>query len=549
MALSETADTGAPSPALLSRTVDALFLNKEPATEELRSLLKRYPAAVLRCLLERRDARLLAKSLRSGSFSQELTSRAARETENLPYPIRLLLMFPALSEEVPAPLSSAAMEGVKKADAEARALKQLDHWRFESGVAFPFLRRTTLDMPCVSDGAVDPFGTDGLTFYVRPDPELELRYEDYLHMLLHCVFRHMSPPEKAQRSLWDLACDLACEYLRSELFPGLGEDIRPLAADILPEGYDPRSALSAYQGLMELFEEDLLSLRERFTRDDHRYWYEPPLAWPQEPPGGNGGKGGTSAENPGAEGPTPELWRELLESKWKEIAEQLKRGRKKPRRYGTAPGSREEKMLLREDGKYSFSRYLQRFFITREELQLDESSFDYIPYYYGLERYGNLPFLEPLEYMESHKIQQLAIAIDTSGSCSREMVERFLAVIRRILMQRENFFRKMDIHIIQCDAAIQDHVEIHSPEDWQRYLTHLTVKGRGGTSFVPVFRLIEKLQGQGKLKELKGLLYFTDGDGIYPKKAPPYEVAFIFPDRERMSRPLPDWITPLCLND
>ncbi len=549
MALSETVDTGAPSPAMLSRTVDALFLNKEAATEEYRSLLKRYPVAVLRCLLERRDARLLAKALRSGSFSPELTSRAAAENANLPYSMCLLLNFPALSEEIPPPLSGSALQEDNEADADLLALEQLDRWRFEAVVAFPFLRRATLDMPCVSDGAIDPFGTDGLAFYARPAAGRELRYEDFLHMLLHCVFRHTSPPERAQRSLWDLACDLSCEYLRSELFPGTGEDMRLSAADILPEGVDPRSALSAYHGLMELFEEDLIPLRERFVRDDHRYWYESPAASPQELSRGNGGKGGTAAGFPGAEGAASELRRELLEHKWKEIAEQLERGRKKPSRFGLAPGSREEKMLLRKDEKYSFSRYLQRFFVTREELQLDEGSFDYIPYYYGLERYGNLPFLEPLEYTESRRIQQLVIAIDTSGSCSREMVERFLAVIRRILMQRENFFRKMDIHIIQCDAAVRDHVEIHSPEDWLRYLTHLTIKGRGGTSFVPVFRLIEKLQGQGKLKELKGLLYFTDGDGIYPKKAPPYEVAFIFPDRERMSRPLPDWITPLCLND
>ena len=204
-------------------------------------------------------------------------------------------------------------------------------------------------------------------------------------------------------------------------------------------------------------------------------------------------------------------------------------------------------MLLRQEAKYDFTRYLRRFSILREEIQLDESSFDYIPYCYGLERYGNLPFIEPLEYTESSRIAQLVIAIDTSGSCSQEVVERFFAEIERILMHRENFFRKMDIHIIQCDAIIQEHVEIHDLSDWKRYRKGLTIKGRGGTSFIPVFRLVEKLRAHGQLKDLKGLLYFTDGDGAYPHREPDYEVAFIFPDRESLRVNLPDWITPLCL--
>ena len=239
--------------------------------------------------------------------------------------------------------------------------------------------------------------------------------------------------------------------------------------------------------------------------------------------------------------------RSLLDERWGEIAEALlpKRGEKK--KYGLAPGSREEKMLLRQEGKYDFTRYLRRFSILREELQLDESSFDYIPYCYGLERYGNLPLIEPLEYTESFKIAQLVIAIDTSGSCSREVVERFMAETERILMRRENFFRKMDIHIIQCDAIIQEHTVIRTPEDWKRYRSGLTIKGRGGTSFIPVFRLVDTLRSRGELKTLKGLLYFTDGDGAYPHRGPDYDVAFIFPDRESLRVNLPGWITPLCL--
>ena len=140
------------------------------------------------------------------------------------------------------------------------------------------------------------------------------------------------------------------------------------------------------------------------------------------------------------------------------------------------------------------------------------------------------------------------IAIDTSGSCSRPVVERFLAEIERILMQRDFFFRKMNVHIIQCDAIIQSHTAIRSFDEWKQYLKDLTIKGRGGTDFTPVFALTEKLIAKGELKHLKGLLYFTDGDGVYPTKETPYETAFVFTTRSALNFKIPEWIIPLCLD-
>ena len=48
--------------------------------------------------------------------------------------------------------------------------------------------------------------------------------------------------------------------------------------------------------------------------------------------------------------------------------------------------------------------------------------------------------------------------------------------------------------------------------------------------FYSCFSYVKKLQEKGELTHLKGLLYFTDGDGIYPSAPPPYETAFVFTD-------------------
>ncbi|MHA2501978.1 MAG: VWA-like domain-containing protein, partial [Candidatus Kariarchaeaceae archaeon] len=47
-------------------------------------------------------------------------------------------------------------------------------------------------------------------------------------------------------------------------------------------------------------------------------------------------------------------------------------------------------------------------------------------------------------------------------------------------------------------------------------------KGRGGTSFIPVFQWVEN---RGDIPDL--LIYFTDGYGSYPPSEPGYPVVWV----------------------
>lgn len=217
--------------------------------------------------------------------------------------------------------------------------------------------------------------------------------------------------------------------------------------------------------------------------------------------------------------------------------------------FGLAAGSRSERAWLREQGRYDFSGYLRKFGSTREELVLDVENFDHIYYTLGLNRYGRMPLIEPLEYTESSRLQEMVIAFDSSYSCSEELVLRFLSEIRKIVTTKENFFRRMNVVIIQCDSMIQKVDHIHSVEDWERYERELAIVGRGGTDFIPVFEYVEKLRENGKLKALRNLLYFTDGNGVYPRKPTDYETAFVYPDRRFLEYGVPGWIVPLCLSN
>lgn len=206
-----------------------------------------------------------------------------------------------------------------------------------------------------------------------------------------------------------------------------------------------------------------------------------------------------------------------------------------------------ELLQVPRQGAYDYRRFLRRFTVQREEIQLDTDSFDQIFYHFGLEYYGDMPLIEPLEYQEVNRLEELVIAVDTSGSCSVETVRQFLAETYGIVSRRENFFRKMKVYLIQCDCIVQSVTVIRSAEDWAKSCESITIQGRGGTDFTPVFRYVEELRRKGELKALKALLYFTDGDGVYPRERTDYQTAFVFLHQSDKMDQVPAWAVRLVL--
>ncbi len=215
---------------------------------------------------------------------------------------------------------------------------------------------------------------------------------------------------------------------------------------------------------------------------------------------------------------------------------------------GAGGGAKEEETdALSEDSKRDYRKILQKFCVPREEPVLDLDSFDYIPYVNSLKE--GLLQVEPLEYKEVNRLDELAIAIDTSGSCSGELVQRFLKETCSILRQRENFFSRMRVLLIQCDSMIQDVRVITDFEEWEEMIPRYRIKGHGDTDFCPVFDLIDELYLKKEIRSLRALLYFTDGDGIYPVKAPPYETVFVFVDEKSEKGKIPGWAARVNLGE
>ncbi|MBF1353005.1 MAG: hypothetical protein HXM71_07850, partial [Mogibacterium diversum] len=209
--------------------------------------------------------------------------------------------------------------------------------------------------------------------------------------------------------------------------------------------------------------------------------------------------------------------------------------------FGDAGGTMKRELRYTEEKRIDYSTFLRKFAATHEALKVDDDSFDYIMYTYGLNRYRDMPLIEPLEYKDEKNIRDLVIAIDTSGSTDGELVKKFVDKSFEILCNNDVIGAKFNIHVVQCDAEIQDDTVLKNRDDVDGFLRNLEIKGLGGTDFRPVFHYINELIRKKELRNLRGLLYFTDGKGTYPKRKPMYDTAFIFVDDDACGDDVPAW--------
>lgn len=308
----------------------------------------------------------------------------------------------------------------------------------------------SLTYKAVETGSI---GTDGEYLYFEPTYLIQMYAKNpgrvrrvYLHMLLHCLYLHIVgmkndteqnvvKGDATENAYWNLACDMAVE----QTIDGNGVSAEKNYGILKRETIEP-------------------DFTEEYSFDDHRFW-----------------KGCEQEEKASR-----------IRKKWEQIAAYTSKNQKKGQQNrGSRAGTETRELEAIQKGKYDYRSFLKKFTVLREEVELDMESFDYGFYHYGMEHYGNLPLIEPLEYKEVNRLEELVIAIDTSGSCLVETVQRFLEETYRIFSEKE-------------------------------------------------------------IKNLKALIYFTDGDGVFPEKTE-YETAFVFVKKCEGMKLVPEWAEKLLI--
>ncbi len=338
-----------------------------------------------------------------------------------------------------------------------------------------------------------------------------------LHVIFHNIFMHFTRENIANKEYWDRACDIAVENVvlavAGQYFRITDTDAQ-IALSKLNKWVPRLTAEQLYREFMVggISSDSAREYARLFSMDIHH------------------NESDKKAE---------EIV--ISQEEWEKIARRVSAELKS---FSKDIKGKDTILLNLREGvrkRYDYDDIVRRFAVINEEIKVSPDEFDYIYYTYGLSQYGNVPLIEPLEYTEENRIREFVIAVDTSASVRGKTVEGFLMRTYDLLTSSQSFAQSMNVHIIQCDSDVTSDVIIKDRNDIENIAANLQVKGFGATDFRPVFDYVGEKIERREFTNLKGLIYFTDGYGIYPANPPGYDCMFVFDREDEFRPPVPGW--------
>lgn len=383
----------------------------------------------------------------------------------------------------------------------------------------PFLGALVLRLPMTAASAdwCATTATDARAFYYNPAyiDSLSMDQTQFMlaHEALHCALSHFARRQHRVKHKWDLACDHAINPLLVD------DGLKPPSNALIKPAFKGMTAEEIYP----LIDDDDRSE----TLDNHAYDRENQArgsgsdmterdlqrtdAPPQEPREGDSGGQGSMRPDEGAAGGEP---RPLTPAEQETLAVQWQQ-----RMAGAAQQAMQAGKLGGEL-KRMIDHLLQpqlpwRMLLARYMTAVARDDYSYMR---PSRREGD--FILP-----SLRSQQmdLVVAVDTSGSIKDGEIEEFVCEIDALKGQV-----RARVTLLPCDAALCEGAPFRF-EPWEQFKCPERIKGGGGTSFVPVFQWVEREWPQPDL-----VVYFTDADGQFPDREPPYPVIWLVKGRSKV---------------
>jgi len=350
----------------------------------------------------------------------------------------------------------------------------------------PFLGALVLRLPlrAATGDWCRTTATDARAFYYDPAyiDSLSLEQTQFMlaHEALHCALSHFARRGHRQRHRWDLACDYAINPLLIEdgLTPPPNALVMPL--------YRGLTAEEIYPLIDERDDSETLDTHA-YDRDERR---------------------GGSRQRPDETPQRPESLsadeRERLAVQWRQ---RLAGAAQQALQAGKLAGelARQIDHLLQPSlpWRMLLARHLTA--IAREDYSYQRPS----------RREGEF-ILPGLRGQQA----ELVVAIDTSGSIQDGELSAFIGEIDALKGQI-----RARVTLLPCDRALAPDAPFQF-EPWETFVRPERLQGGGGTSFRPVFDWIER---QDRRPDL--LVYFTDAQGEFPEREPPYPVIWLVKGR------------------
>ena len=381
----------------------------------------------------------------------------------------------------------------------------------------PFLGALVLRLPMVAAKSdwCPTTATDARKFYYNPQyiAGLSMPQTQFMlaHEALHCALSHFARRQHRIKFRWDQACDLAVNPLLVD------DGLQPPPDALVLDEFKGMTAEEIYPCLDDNFQDEPLDRHaydDQQTRDSGRKDRGDPAEEQRRESGM-----GQTREDPGQGEPDPDTGgapqppplgageRETLNIQWQQ---RMAGAAQQALQAGKLGGA-----LARMIDHLLQPQLPWRMLLARYMTAASRNDFSYMR---PSRREGN--FILPS--LRSARID-VVVALDTSGSIKKAEMEAFLAEINAIKGQM-----RARITLLPCDARLAE----GAPwvfESWEDFRLPASVEGGGGTDFRPVFHWVAQQDTQPEL-----LVYFTDAEGSFPAREPPYSVLWLIKGKNRV---------------
>ena len=381
-----------------------------------------------------------------------------------------------------------------------------------------------LDLVPVYDGRLDTAATDGDSIYVDIGFYMKLKAEERLFVLAHeawhCALIHFIRRQDRDKDRFNIAADLEIHFILTD--EGLKAPFvlphdpnwKGLSAEEIYERIKAHGGKKGGQcGMQEGTESANIKGRapgQGFDKHLEKGDAGGGSSDGQAVSGGSGGNSDGQSESGGSQsgkGHDPDYSPEVKPGAEERCRERLTAAVQQcERMQGRLPAGLEGLVKA----------------ILKPEIGWKELLAQFVTNCYG----GSRRWLPPARrhvwkglYLQSQRTERLraVVAIDTSGSTAGDLPKFFSELLALL-----NTFGSYELTVIQCDAEVgkveqfDDTCPLEPDREWE-------VTGGGGTDFRPVFTYID----EHTELDPNLLIFFTDGYGAYPERAPSYPVMWL----------------------
>jgi predicted metal-dependent peptidase len=355
--------------------------------------------------------------------------------------------------------------------------KRISKARADLLLDFPWFGALAMHLAIVPEESIDTFDVDGTTMRYNPKFAETLTNKELqgviAHEVMHCAFLHMFRREHRDHMLWNVACDYA---INGEILKTLDRNGIPMT---LPKGclHDKK-----YDGLAS---ETIYAQLQKEGKGKGKQSPQPTGTVLDAPKGQSDGDSQSQQGQAGQsqqKTPVTSQPQTMTEDDWKIAAEQAN---KVAQKAGNMPGHVARALGKLREAKVNWRQELREFLAAT------------VPSDYSWQN-PNRRFIHLGVYLPGvvkENFGHLAIAIDTSGSITQEMLDTFASEVNTIASE----LKPERVTVIYCDARV-NHVDTFESED-----VTFKMHGGGGTQFSPVFDLVNDWE-----ERPVALLYFTD---------------------------------------